>query len=116
MAGDGARPVVDLAALDRQTGGDQDLRRDVIDMFLEDCPGRVAAIRSAIDQSDAPALMAAAHSLKGACGYLSGVIARDAAAELEEMGRDGRVQDAAAALDRLDAAVADLIPELRKLL
>jgi HPt (histidine-containing phosphotransfer) domain-containing protein len=116
MAGESRRPVFDVAAFERQTGGDADLRREIIEMFLDDCPVRLAAVRAAVERRDALALMSAAHSLKGACGYLSAVAAREHAAHLEQIGREGRMEEAEvdAALARLDAAVAELIPELRK--
>src|SRR5882762_2657838 len=116
MAGENAKAVFDVAAFGRQTGGDADLRHEIIGMFLEDCPVRVAAVRAAVEQRDAAALAAAAHSLKGACGYLSAVAACEQAAHLEQIGRQGRMDEAGAdaALARLDAAVAELIPELRR--
>jgi HPt (histidine-containing phosphotransfer) domain-containing protein len=115
MAGEGVRPIFDAAAFGRQTGGDPNLRREIIQMFLEDCPARVEAIRTAIGNRDQDALVEAAHSLKGACGYLSAVSAREEAALLEQIGRQGRVdQQAFTALERLDAAVTELMSELRK--
>ena len=117
MPGEGERPIFDVARFERQTGGDASLRHQIIQMFLEDCPLRVAAVRAAVEQRDATALVAAAHSLKGACGYLSAVAAREAAADLEELGRQNRLgegDEAERALARLDAAVAVLIPELQK--
>jgi HPt (histidine-containing phosphotransfer) domain-containing protein len=93
------------------------LRHEIIGMFLEDCPVRVEAVRAAVERRDAPSLASAAHSLKGACGYLSAMAAREHAAHLEQIGRAGRMEEAevAAALARLDAAVAELLPALRKL-
>ena len=114
MASDGARRVFDVVAFERQTGGDAHLRQEIIQMFLEDCPVRLAAIRAAVQQCDAQALASTAHSLKGACGYLSAVATREAASHLEQIGRLGRMEEADAALARLDAAAAELIPELRK--
>ena len=112
--GKGVRPIFDAASFERQTGGDASLRREIIQMFLEDCPIRVAAVRAAVEERDASALVAAAHSLKGACAYLSAVAAREEAAHLEQLGRQGRIDEADSVLPRLDAAVAALIPELRK--
>ena len=114
MAIDGPRVVFDLVAFARQTGGDADLRREIIEMFLEDCPVRVAAIREAIEQGDPVRLVSTAHSLKGACSYLAAAAAREECSQLEELGGLGKMAEAAAALARLDAAVAELIPELRK--
>jgi len=89
---------------------------DVVRMFLEDCPIRVAAIRAAVEDADAARIRASAHTLKGSAGYLSAGFVVDAAADLERMGLEGRVAETAAGLERLDAAVAQLIPELRSLL
>jgi two-component system sensor histidine kinase/response regulator len=107
--------VFDVEAFDRQTGGDAALRAEIIQMFLEDCPRRVADIRAAIAQGDAAALMSSAHSLKGAAAYLSASIVRGHAGDLERLGREGRLGEAPAVLDQLDAAVAVLLPELQKL-
>ena len=89
---------------------------DVVRMFLEDCPIRVAAIRAAVEDADAARIRTTAHTLKGSAGYLSAGFVVDAAADLEMIGHEGRVAEAAAGLERLDAAVAQLIPELRSLL
>jgi len=109
------RAIFDLAAFERQTGGDTALRNEIAQMFLEDCPQRVAEIRDAVAKGDAAALVAVAHSLKGSASYMCVSIVRGHAADLERMGRAGRLGDAPAAVDALDAAVAVMLPELRKL-
>jgi hypothetical protein len=38
----------------------------------------------------------------------------EAAARLERMGREGRLADASAALDQLEDAVAELVPEIER--
>ena len=114
MSDDGRR-VFDLSALDRQTGGDRSLQIDVVRMFLEDCPSRVEAIRASVADGDAAGLRAAAHALKGAAAYLSAAFVVDAAAQLEQIGREDRLAEAVAALERLDAAVKQLIPRLAAL-
>ena len=113
MTGDGRTPF-DAAAFDRQTGGDRALGVELLHMFLEDCPVRVAAIRAAVERGDAEEIRTAAHSLKGSAGYLTAVFVVEAAARLEIIGRDGRLAEAAAALDELDVAVAQVIPELQR--
>ena len=114
MAG-GPREIFDLAAFDRQTGGDAGLRNEITQMFLEDCPLRAAEIRDAVAKGNAAALVSAAHSLKGSAAYMSASIVRGHAADLERLGREGHLGAAQAAVDALDAAVAELLPELRKL-
>jgi HPt (histidine-containing phosphotransfer) domain-containing protein len=113
-AEDDVRAIFDRAAFERQTGGDESLRTEIIQMFLEDCPVRVGEIRAAVIRGDAAALVSSSHALKGSAAYLSASIVRGRAADLERMGRDNNLAGAPAMLDELDAAVADLVAELRK--
>jgi len=114
-AGDGRAPAIfDPEAFERQTGGDAGLRAEIIGMFLEDCPVRVGEIRTAIANGDAAALVSSAHALKGSASYLSASIVRARAADLEHVGRAGRLADAPALLGQLDAAVAELLTVLRR--
>jgi two-component system sensor histidine kinase/response regulator len=112
---DDARRVFDVDALDRHTAGDRDLRLEVVRMFLEDCPVRLEAIRAAVRDGDAAGVRSNAHALRGAAGFLSATFVVDATAHLEVIGREGRLDEAVAGLERLDAAVTQLIPELRKI-
>ena len=104
----------DRAAFDRQTGGDAQLRAEIIQMFLEDCPLKVDEIRAAIAGGDAAMLVASAHSLKGSAAYLAAEIVRARAADLERAGRDRTLNAAPALLTALEAAVDELLPELRR--
>ncbi len=107
-----ARAIFDRDAFERQTGGDAVLRREIVQMFLEDCPLRVAEIRDAIACGDVSALVASAHGLKGSAAYLAASVVRGCAADLERLARDGRIGEASDALTRLDAAVTQLLPVL----
>ena len=113
MPGD-ARAIFDLAAFERQTGGDAALRSEIIQMFIEDCPIRVGEIRAALTEDDAAALVSSAHALKGSAAYLSASIVRGCAADLERLGRERDLTAARALLAQLEAAVAELLPELEK--
>jgi HPt (histidine-containing phosphotransfer) domain-containing protein len=108
------RPVFDREVFERQIGGDRALALEVLQMFIEDCPERVAAIRAAVEQGDASALCTAAHTLKGSAGYLAAAHVVDAAARLERIGREGPLADAPAAVVQLEGAVARLMPEIQR--
>ena len=108
------RPVFDREVFERQVGGDRELATEILRMFLEDCPGRMAAIKAAVEQGDANALCTAAHTLKGSAGYLAAAHVVDAAALLERLGREGRLADAPAAAEQLEDAVARLVPEIQR--
>jgi HPt (histidine-containing phosphotransfer) domain-containing protein len=106
--------VFDRTTFDRQLGGDRALALQILQMFIEDCPARVAAIKRAVEEGDAGALQTAAHTLKGSAGYLAAAFVVEAAAELERIGRDGRLADAPSAVNRLERAVVQLMPEIER--
>ena len=103
----------DRAAFERQTGGDASLCAEIVQMFLEDCPVRVEEIQAAIASGNAAALVSSAHALKGSAAYLAAVTLKEKAADLERAGRERRLDAAPALMAALDAAVAELLPELR---
>jgi len=88
--------------------GDAALLRELIGMFLEDCPQQMANIRTAVREHDAAGLRSTAHLLRGAIGNFGLSAAYEAARTLEAMGRDGR-------LDKADACFATLETEVARL-
>lgn len=85
-----------------------DLFREIALVFLEDRPNQLARIDSAIQSSDAEALRSSAHSLKGAVGNFGADAARKNALLLEEIGKEGRLEDAVAVYDELKNNVKQL--------
>lgn len=78
-----------LAALrSLQEEGDDDLVVELIDLFLQDAPSRMAGIRAAVEAGDWLGLAERAHSLKGSCASLGAVHMAELCARLEAMGRD----------------------------
>jgi CheY-like chemotaxis protein len=102
------------AALAR-VGGDRELLKELVHLFLDECPKWLAEIRQALDAHDAAALRRAAHSLKGGLGHFGARAALEAAQCLEMMGRAGDVAQAGPACARLEAALADLRPAVAAL-
>ena len=107
------------SALDRSSalarmGGDEQLLLDVATLFLEDCPMRLQAIRTAIDQQSATGLRNEAHALKGAAGNLSASGLFEAARTLERLGADNQLGGAEAAWRRLSAEASGVMNALRK--
>lgn len=85
--------VLDQNSLDAlrslQDDGDDDLLGELIDLFLQDAPARLASIRQAVALEDWTAVMAAAHSLRGSCGSLGALHMADLCGRLERYGRNG---------------------------
>jgi HPt (histidine-containing phosphotransfer) domain-containing protein len=108
--------VIDHAALLAGVDGDRRLLRELIHLFLADCPKSLAKIKNAIRCGDAGALGRAAHTLKGSVGNFAKKSAFAAAQRLEIMGRDGDLGDAGKAFRSLESELARLTEELRKLI
>jgi PAS domain S-box-containing protein len=100
--------AVDPVELLARFGGDRQLLWELAVIFLEDCPGRIAAVGRAVVLRDALALEAAAHAVRGSVSNFGAAAAVAAAERLETMGR-------AASLDGADTVLAELEREVGRL-
>jgi CheY-like chemotaxis protein len=107
-------PVFERDAALERLGGDSQRLSDVIQLFLVDCPLRLAAIKAAIAARDGDAISNEAHGLKGAAGNLSAVSLFETAEILEQLGREGRFEAADAAWRRLSDEAAQVLDALRR--
>lgn len=103
------------AALAR-VGGDVDLLKEIARVFLDDCPRSLAELRDAAARGDCGAVERSAHSLKGAGSNFGASRMVAAALRIEQMGRDGELDDFAAALDVLESTLTSLCNELEALI
>jgi HPt (histidine-containing phosphotransfer) domain-containing protein len=106
---------LDVDAILAGLGGDRALLGEVIDVFLADAPLRLAEARAALEKGDAAAIAAQAHTLKSMVGLFTTSEPFAAARELEAIGRQGDLVQAAQASATLEAAVATLEARLRAL-
>jgi len=114
-----AQPPRSAAAIDRDAvlrrlGGDEALLADVVRLFLEDCPQRLAAIEAALERGDADDIRSAAHALKGPAGNLSATALFEAARALERAGAEGRIDDARSMWTRVATEAAAAMNTLRQ--
>jgi HPt (histidine-containing phosphotransfer) domain-containing protein len=70
--------------------GDEETAKVVLDIFLEDIPKQLDAVKAAMDACDPAALVLAAHSIKGAAANIGGEALREAAAEIEQACKAGK--------------------------
>jgi two-component system sensor histidine kinase/response regulator len=108
------------SALDRQlslsrVGGDMELLREIAVLFVEDCPRALAEIRDAVERGNSAKLENAAHALKGSVANFGARAAVEAALRLEQMGRAGRLGEAAEMLRALERALSAVCAELTTL-
>lgn len=108
-----ALPVFSLADALRYLDGSLEGLAEVAAQVEQDTPGLVARLREGLRQSDAAAVRAAAHSLKGMLAVLAAQAASAVAESIEAAARQGRLAEASVGLPQLEAALARLWPVLR---
>ena len=101
------------AALLSRVDGDEEIFGELCDIFLDDAPKRLAAIRAALQAQDAPGLRAAAHAFKGAAGVFSADAIVAAARVLEQMGETANLDGGDAVLRELEIVSRLLLDEVR---
>ncbi|QIN82318.1 PAS domain S-box protein [Rubrobacter tropicus] len=114
------RSVLDDAVLENlrslQEEGDPDLLTELVEVFEEDTPPRLATLREALEREDAGTVERAAHTLKGSSGNLGATRMSETARLLEEAGRDSDLSTAPALLDRLETDFEEARAEFSTLL
>jgi CheY-like chemotaxis protein len=96
-----------------QLGGDETLLQEVIDIFLEEAPKHLAALRVAVEQGIAATVETTAHTLKGEFGYLCVPGISQRASQIEEMGRSNDIRGAAGLLPQFELDIRGLFTAIR---
>ena len=96
-----------------RVGGDSDLLREVVDLFLDDFPNTLENIRSAVAAKDPTAVEHQAHSLKGSVSTFGARRAFEAALALEKIGRSKDLTGVENGLAQLEDALQALVPDLQ---
>jgi PAS domain S-box-containing protein len=105
---DAAAPVFDRTALDDRLMGDADAIAGIVDVFLEDTPRRIKALKGYAAAGDLESVWREAHSIKGAAAGIGGEALRRAAFEIEKAGREGDAERLVAMALRLENRFAEL--------
>ena len=79
--------VFDFEAAINRVEGDEDLYRELFDLFLSDSDQTLETIRTAIESGNHTQVERTAHSIKSSLGNLGGMKAFDAALKLEMAGK-----------------------------
>jgi len=86
---------------DPALGGDPEFLSELIELFLDETPARLAELRQAAAAEDATGLTTAAHGLKGSAASLGARGICELCGALERLGRSGSTRGAAALIDLL---------------
>lgn len=112
--------VLDMAVVEELLSlseeGDPELLLDLIEMFLADGPGKVAALMQGLADGDFETMERAAHTLKGSSGNLGARLLQQTCEQLQQSTRNrdlGRTRQLAPLLSQQLADVDRALRELR---
>ncbi len=109
-------PVVSREELLARVGGDLELLQDLVDVFLEDLPERLQALRAALDEDQLEDLFETARAIKGSVSNFAAAAAFEAASQLDELARSGTRAGLKEAIDVLEQEMSRLQPALREII
>lgn len=109
-----ATELVDWAVALQRVAGDRELLRELVTVFLDECPRWLAELRAAVAGHDAARVQRLAHTIRGAMGQLGAAVAFAAAERLELMGREGKLAGAEEAYAALEKEFQGVQPVLRQ--
>ena len=108
--------VFDQTALMHLVGGDRDLLKEIVGLFLETAPSLLQGIRDAAGRGDSSGLTTAVHALRGAARNFYAPRIEQATLVLEQMGQSRDLQNALAACVALETELDKLRPLLLSML
>ena len=113
----GATEPLDQSVLEglRELGG-QELLEELKDLFLEQAPAHLEALRRAVTEEDALSIERAAHTLKGSCGNMGASRMMAICIALEGVGHTGEMERALVLVERLDAELERVRGALERVL
>jgi CheY-like chemotaxis protein/HPt (histidine-containing phosphotransfer) domain-containing protein len=112
---DEERPTFDPSHALNLVGGDEQLLRELLEIFMQEAPALMRQIDEGIANRDSALVKRAAHTLKGAVGNFGVRAVFDVCHRLEMMGKAGDLADAESAYLRLRTLMERLEPELAAL-
>jgi len=107
--------AVERKALLESLDNDTELLKEVIGIFLADCPGKLEELRMAVTARNSSQIATVSHALRGSVGTFGAGAAVEAAQELESLGRQGKIEgldEAFSVLERELALVTSALEQM----
>lgn len=106
---------LDRALILERLEGNSELLIELVQLFSEEAPQLIEAMRKSLRQGDMQGLARSAHSMKGAAGNFMAHAAVSTALQLENDAKRGDTESARTALAALEVIVEHLLTELANL-
>jgi CheY-like chemotaxis protein len=103
----------DTEALER-LGGDEELLRELCQIFLQESPKLLIKLKQAVVDGDVETVKRSAHSLKGEVSYLSAEDVSKTAKELERMADENDLSQAGVLVQALETQLTRLYSDMRE--
>ena len=107
-----SRTLLDLGELLARVENDRQLMRELMLIFKEEFPRHSQVLREAVASKNANEVASAAHTLKGMLSNMAAAEAAEAAAKLERLGRDGKVEKFDESLANFESIAEELSRQL----
>jgi HPt (histidine-containing phosphotransfer) domain-containing protein len=101
--------VFNFADLLARVEDDHELLRELLAIFKQDYPPQLLSLKEAVLRSEMKQVQASSHALRGMLSNLAMARAADAAANLEQLGRNGERAGLKDALALLERELSDLM-------
>ncbi len=109
-------PALDFDSVLGYFGGDLELFQETFELFIEHCPNQIEAIRAAISAGNPEDLERAAHRFGGSVSNFSVSNITALGSDLEQMGREKRMDGAKQVLSEVEFQVNEFIASVRNTL
>jgi HPt (histidine-containing phosphotransfer) domain-containing protein len=111
-------PHIDLERFraDLREAGVEEMVGTLLKTFMEDCPGRFAALEQAVQQGNAKTIESAAHAYKSGAGTIRATLLADALAALEAAAHAGRIESTGVSLEVIRSEHLAVLRELELIL
>ena len=93
----------------------EEFLRELIEIYLQDTPQRVAELEDNLNKNDIPTFTRAAHTIKGSSSNFGATKLTKLAHELEMQGKNGNISDSPASCLKLKSEYALVAEALTKL-
>ena len=109
-----AVPHVDLARFrtDLREAGVEDIIATLLHTFVQDAPGRFAALEQAVKEGSAKAVESAAHAFKSGAGTIRATVLAEGLAQAEATGRRGNLESMTGLLEQIRHEYLAVVSEL----
>ena len=107
--------IIDLKEVMERVQDDRELLMELIQIFLDDCPPKITALRKAADEKNFVQIADLAHAMKGSSGNLAAKKISGIFLQIEQLGRQQKTENINGLLDQVERYLGDVRVYLGKL-